>query len=191
MRDIPAALLTALAGDYAPVVLLVELDFPGGFVRAHHWIGPLAMTDPADGSTLTFEGVGDLGTITGIEQPDELRAVELTASLTGIDPALVVDVLVGPIQGRGFRVFMGALDGTESALVGGAGILLASGSIDNAEITIGATARIDVRLRNHLADWDRPRIVRYSGEAQRALYPGDTFCDRVAIDASREIVWGR
>jgi len=190
MRTIPAAVLAGLRSPAPRPCALIELDYPTGFVRLHSWIGDFTLLDD-DGSSLTFNGVGDLGQISGVEQPEELRGVDITASLTGLDPALVATHLAEDYQGRDFRIWLGLVADGEAGLVDDYGLLIAAGEINHAVMVVGATARIDLKLRNHLDDWDRPKISRYSDEEQQRLHPGDTFCSRVAVSATREIVWGR
>lgn len=189
MRSMSAALVAALAAPVVRPVILAELDWDSGFVRVHSGIGTLTANDPADGEALSFLGVGALGGISGIETPEELRAVNITMQLSGIPTDYLTEALTADYQGRAFRVFLGALAEDETGLVNDEIVPLASGYIDNMDVDIGETATIIVNCRNALADWERPNVTLYSDEAQQRLHPGDTFCSRIAVAAEGEITW--
>lgn len=189
MRDISAALLAALSAPEVRPVLLVDLDFASGPVRVHSWIGPFAALDPETGTEIEFLGVGDLGRIDGVEQPERFRGQDIDLTLSGIDPSLVATSLGEDYQGRRARIYLGAVDESEAALVAAEIVPIARGRMNAMRISWGETATIVVTVRNELADWERPRDSRYSDAEQQRLYPGDTFCSRIAVAAEAEIVW--
>ncbi|HEV7266485.1 MAG TPA: hypothetical protein VGN83_16420, partial [Falsiroseomonas sp.] len=75
----PRLTLQAAAAATAPVVapvVLCELNFATGPFRVWTGLGPLTWAG------LTFEGVGDLGAMSEVEETVELRAVRLTLTLS-------------------------------------------------------------------------------------------------------------
>lgn len=189
MRAMSADLAAAMAAPTVMPVYLVELDFVSTMIRAHSWIGDLAMSDPITGDDMTFTGVGDLGRIAALEQPDGLRASDMQLELTGLDSESVARAFNEDYQGRPARMFMSAMGSDGVTLAGGGGVTLLRGRMDVMTLNIGATASITLTIRNELADWERPVGLRYSDAAQRRLFPNDTGLSRMAFAAENTITW--
>ena len=90
-RLTPAAIAAAASPVAAPVVLM-ELDFASGFFRAWTGIGPLHWAGKV------FEGLGAIGAVSEIEETVELRAVQLTLSLSPV-PQEVARGAAGGLRG--------------------------------------------------------------------------------------------
>jgi hypothetical protein len=50
-------------------------------------------------------------------------------------------------------------------------------------------ASVTVRLENRLADWERPRLRRYTDEDQQRAHPGDKGFEFVTSTVDKDIVW--
>lgn len=61
--------------------------------------------------------------------------------------------------------------------------------MDTMEIEAGSTATIVVRAESRLADWDRPRVRRYTDEDQQTLYSGDKFFEQVSTIQDVQILF--
>ena len=69
-------------------------------------------------------------------------------------------------------------------------MLVSSGRMDEPEITIGDTATIAIRLETRWADFDRPRIRRYSHADQFAAHVNDYLFLYVDRMESATFTWG-
>lgn len=189
MRSIDATLLAALKAPTVWPVCLVEMDFVSGMTRLHSGLGDLVMTDPFTGEALTFLGVGELGSISALEQPEALRSSEAELALSGVNPADVARALLEAYQGRSCRIFFGALTEDGAALAGGSAVPLVRARMDTMKFVTGRTATITLKIRNEMADWERVRASRYSNAEQKRIDVNDTGLSRIAVAAEAEIVW--
>lgn len=165
-RDIAAATLTAITGEVVTRAACVAIDFDSA---------PLLVTSAPFDITLsgdTYLGVGQLGSIGGVDEGGELQSVQLTLALTGIPRDQVDTVMAEPTQNRAVTVYEVALDPSTMAVIGDP-IPVFRGRIDTAEVTLGDTATVALTVTNRLADWERPSNWLYSDERQQRDNPGD------------------
>lgn len=164
-------------------VLLVRMDFASGVVRATD--APFDVTAAGE----TYLGLGQLGGVSAVSEGAELQAYAVQLTLSGIPAELVSLALLEAYQGRDIRISLLLLDETHQAV--GAPVLLFRGRMDTMEIELGATATITLSVQNRLADWDRPRIRRYTHADQKLDYPDDKGFAFIAQMAEKTIYWGR
>ena len=182
-RDLTAAAETASLAAHVRPVALVYLDLTSGAVRANS-------TD----RTITFGGadylgVGDLGKISPFGEPTDLSVEGVSIELSGI-PTDYIDIALGEhVQGRTARIYLGFLNDSYALIADP--VLMFRGPIDTMDVKLGETATVTVRIENRLADWDRPRIRRYTHQDQIARYPSDKGLEFVNQTTEREINWGR
>ena len=55
----------------------------------------------------------------------------------------------------------------------------------------GSTARVELNLENRLITLERPRIIRYTSEEQKTLFPGDLGLEFIDDIQDRTIEWGK
>ena len=183
-RDLTASAETAsLAGHVVPVIL-VDLDLTSGFARFN-----------TGDRTITYSGndylaVGNLGKISPFGEPSDLSAEGMTIELSGIPSTYINVALNEDIQGRAARIFLGFLNVTTYALIADP-VLVFRGRLDTMDVQIGETATVQARVESRFADWDRPRIRRYTNQDQIARFIGDKGCEFVSQTTDRELVWGR
>lgn len=174
------------AAAAAPVVrpvLLARLDFASGLVRVTSAPFDLTVKDE------TYVGVGTLGGVSAVPEGAELQSYAISLSLSGIPSELVQLALSDPAQGRDARLWLLLLDENHQAV--GEAVLLFRGRIDTMDVTLGQTATITLSVQSRLADWERPRVRRYTHEDQKAEYPDDRGFEYVARMAEKTIYWGR
>jgi hypothetical protein len=162
-------------------ILAVELDFPSAFVRLNGspvsvWIGGIE-----------FLGVGQLGTVSAVEESVDLAAYGLTLQLSGIPRDAMVTSLAENYQGRAARVWEVPLDASWQVVPDP--VLIFRGRMDQMNVRLGTEAAVEVKLENRLRDWERPRVRRYTSEDQKRLYPADLGFEFVAAAADKEIIW--
>lgn len=137
-----------------------------------------------------FAGVGRFGQITEVTESSELQAYRLQMALYGIPRDLIGLALAEHYQDRAATAFLALLDPTTYAVVANP-IVIFSGTVDTMEFEIGHDCTVMVNVESVLADWERPRIRRYTDEDQQAYFPGDTFFKYVDRMVETEIKWGR
>jgi len=179
------ASLTAAAAE-APVarpVFLVRLDFASGIVRA----ASTPFDIEWDGET--YLGLGTLGAISAVQEGAELQGYAVALTLSGIPSDLVALALNDQYQGRDARVWLGLLDDQHQLV--GVPLLLFRGRMDTVDMELGQTASITLTIQSCLADWERPRLRRYSSEDQKSEYPDDRGLEYISQMAEKTIYWGR
>ena len=165
-------------------ILLAELDFVSGAKRMWSGIGNLVW------NSLTWEGTGDLGRVSSIEETMELRAAGMTLQLSGVDPNDLVEVIAEPIQGRRAKVYIGFRD-INFQLISNP-IVIFDGRMDTLEIVDGGpSATITMMVENRLRDLERARVRRYTDADQQARFPGDKGLQYVPALQEIDIPWGR
>lgn len=182
-RNLTTAVDEACAADHVPGLLLVELDFPSGFVRAN----TSAITFEWDSHT--WYGVGNVGSVDAIVEHSDLQMTGVSLTLTGIPSEMVARVLGEHYQGRSCRMWFAPLD--DNYIVLADPVLVFSGRMDTPDIQLGETASISLTAESRLTDWERPRVRRYTNEDQLSEYPGDRGLEYVAQMVEKTLVWGR
>jgi hypothetical protein len=180
-RDLEADALAAVQEEVVRRTIAVEMDFPSGYVRFTG--SPFDIVINGN----TFSGVGMLGSVSAVEEAAELRAYGLVVQLSGIPRDAIAIALQQAYQGRRAAVWDVPLDASDQPVADP--ILIFRGRMDTMEITLGTTASVRVRLENRLADWERPRVRRYTSEDQRRVYPNDRGFEYVSATAEKEVAW--
>ena len=182
-RPTPRLSLQAAAAATAPVaapVILCELDFASGPFRVWTGLGDLEWAGKI------FEGVGDLGAMSDVEETVELRAVRLDLTLSPV-PQEVVDIALAE---RSYRLRPAklwiALLGEDGAFVSDP-FPLWSGIMDTMEVVDGAQPRVTLSCESRLVDLERAEVRRYTDADQQAEYPGDRFFEYVPALQEAEI----
>lgn len=182
-RTIPAALLASTTAPQLAPFTATSMNFDSGSVR--YWTGYGTITIDSN----AYHGIGNLGSISAIEETEDLSARGITLQLSGIPSALVSLALTEDYQGRTASVMFGALDETTGAVI--ESITLFAGRMDVMTITDdGQNAIINFTVENKLVDFQRTRESRYTHEEQLRRYPGDNGLEYVTGLQDKTIYWG-
>lgn len=187
-HSIDSGVLAAAQAEVVRVVVLVALAFDEGFVRLNSAPFDITIDADADGVAETYTGVGELGKISNIQEGAELQPYTGTFSLTGLDPAMIALAVGSHYQGRTAKQWLAFLDSGHAVI--GAPFLAFWGRMDTMKVQIGATAEVTLTVQSRLADWENPRIRRYTNEDQLQLYPGDKGFEFVAQMVEKKLNWG-
>lgn len=172
------------ASTNAPVYL-VKLELDSGNILVHSRLGSITFNGDI------YLGVGQLGSIDGIEEASELSRSSVRITLSGIESAYISTVLGEQYQGRRASIYAGFVSLTTNALIGTPALLFA-GKMDTAPVLISRdSATITVTIENELADWDKPRIRRQNDADQQSRYPGDSFFKLAEQAADKQVFWGK
>ena len=181
MRSLTAAVQAAATAENVRRTLAVQMDFASGMVRMTG--APFDIVISGN----TFLGVGQLGSISAAEEGAELQAYRMSVTLSAIPRDMVSIALNQNYQKRAATVWEVLLDANNAVIADP--IVIFRGRMDQMEIVLGQTATVTVTMENRLADWERPRISRFSAEDQETKYPGDLGLRYAAAMENKEIVW--
>ncbi len=188
-RTLTDAVKSALEGASVPLIVFVELDFSGGFVRVCN--APYSI----EWNGYTWQGLGRLGGIDAVKEGSSLEARGIALKLSGVPVSgegaseNISIALNQQYQGRDARVWVAPLNDSFTVLDDPKLVFL--GRMDYMDIDVGQTATITLFAESRLADLERPRIRRYNGEDQRLEYPGDKGLDFAEQMTEKNLLWGR
>jgi hypothetical protein len=181
MRGIDTEAAAAAVAETVSRVLLVTLEFDS----ATSYITTASRNIVWDGAT--YVGVGQFGSVSAIEESGELASYSLSMELTGIPRDVIAVALTEPYQNRMAQVYECLFDEDEQVI--DSPVLMFRGRMDVMAVDLGETASITLSCTNRLADWERPKMTRYSDEDQQRLHPGDYGCQYAVQMETKEINW--
>jgi len=192
----------------APVVkpfFAAELNFFSETIRMWTGQGTLVLDDGTQ-----WLGLGQLLSISSIEETAEMAVKGATVSLSGIPSEVLSLALSEPYQGRVCKIYFGTIStgaliqqsGSYILMQDGSKILvetgekslneLFSGYMDQMNIEEGSEAStIEMSVENKLIDLERARVARYTSGYQKSVYPNDLGMDFLEDLQDRQIPWGR
>lgn len=183
-RQLSGAVTSALAGPVIRPVLLVELDFPSGVMRLANARGDVSWQGE------TFAGDGRFLDFDEIEETIDLRPTVARLTFAAADAAdpLYLALRDDAYQGRSARLWLLLLDAA-GAVIGAVDDPFYAGRMDAPEWDeTPSTPTVTLAVEGHLADLDRPRVMRWSDAQQQALFPGDRGCEFVEQLLERTII---
>ena len=187
MRSMTTAMQAALTSPYARPAIFIQATFKTGPIYVWTGVGSIAWGGN------TWLGVGSLGSISAIESGANVEARGMVLALSGIDNALLTDVLTEFQTKAAVLVYFGLFDTSASTptLVPDP-ISLGVFRMDQPKISVGAqTATISISCENRLIDMNVSVYRRYTNDDQQLDYPGDLGCEFVSGIQNTLNVWGR
>lgn len=175
----------ALAGRVVRVATLVRLEFTSQTMRIWTGFGPLA----AGG--YTWSGVGEFGTISGLEIPTGSTAPVTTLGLSGIEPDLVSKALSASdeVKGRPAAILIQFFDEQWRTLDNPYAVM--SGVMD--VMTISAptpeSRSIEVSVEWLLTRRVIPPFGMLSDRDQKNRFPGDRGLEQIAAMQNKSTQW--
>jgi hypothetical protein len=184
-RSLSAGMVTEVSASQLSPILLASFSFS---TPVRLWSGYGTITV----GSVTYQGIGTLGTISPVEETTDLAARGINFQLSGVPAAYVSLALTENYQGKECSVLFGALDAT-GALVSSP-VTIFAGRMDIMSINDdGQESTIIMTAENKLVDFRRPREVRYTHEEQQNLYPvspPDLGLEFVNAIQEKQIYWG-
>jgi hypothetical protein len=139
--------------------------------------------------SVTYQGIGTLGTISPVEETTDLSARGINFQLSGVPSAYVAIALTENYQGKECSVLFGALDATGAIVA--SPVTIFAGRMDVMSVNDdGQEASIIMSAENKLVDFRRPREVRYTHEEQQNLFSTDLGLEFVNAIQEKQIYWG-
>ena len=188
-RALSAEMLAVATADIVRPIYLVKAEFdstPPEDRNLYLWSGFGDLTFNGK----NYLGVGNLLSISAVDESTDLTATGASIVLSGIQSPLLAIARDEDYQGRPITIYLGALDDTGDLIA--SPTVLFSGFMDVMTIAeTGETSTISVTAENKLIAFDRSYVRRYTAEDQKIDYPNDMGFEFVAKIADQEIIWGR
>ena len=188
-RALSAEMLAVATADIVRPIYLVKAEFdstPPEDRNLYLWSGFGDLTFNGK----NYLGVGNLLSISAVDESTDLTATGASIVLSGIQSPLLAIARDEDYQGRPITIYLGALDDTGDLIA--SPMVLFSGFMDVMTIAeAGETSTISVTAENKLIAFDRSYVRRYTAEDQKIDYPNDMGFEFVAKIADQEIIWGR
>lgn len=218
-RDLSSITIDSISEDVVYPFFAVELNFGSGTyipvgetqpqqiptIRMWTGQGTLVLADETE-----WIGLGQLLSISAIEETSEMAVKGASISLSGIPSNLLSLALQVPYQGRIAKIYFGTFqqgsilqETSDYILLEGGGRInleslsqgfneLFSGYMDQMNIEeAGDTATIEMMVENKLIDLERARVARFTSGYQKSVYPGDLGLDFIEDLQDKKISWGR
>ena len=136
-RDLSSTNATALDDDLIRPVVFTQLEFdsPTGTLYLHDDIGPITANDWG-GTSQTWEGVGDFGGISKIDEGRDVSPYAVDLMLSGIDAGIASQALTDDSVLRNVYILIGLLDSSR-ALIDSPHPMWA-GHVDDIQVAIGS-----------------------------------------------------
>jgi len=182
-RTLPFGMATEIDGVLVMPALLVEFLLDSGTSRMWTGVGTKRIRG------VDWYGVGDLASISAIEETLELKAAGISISLSGVSAEWLSVALSEPYQGRTVNIYYGLFDENWNKKI--EPYSLWSGELDVFSIDEGVdTSVITVTAESILVDLENPRVRRYTDADQQSEYPGDKGLEFVTAIQDNEVQWG-
>jgi hypothetical protein len=135
-------------------------------------------------------GLGQLGSISTVEESSELAATNVTFTLSSIPQELIQDALSEVRQGNPVQLWFGTLGDNNNVLADPLQIF--AGRMDTPTIDEGTdTGTISISVENRLIDLNRARERRYTNQDQQIDHPGDLGFQYVQSIQQWNGTWGK
>ena len=182
-RDITSGLNTEVTASELEPIFLVDLEFDSGALYFWNGVRPLTWNGNE------YIGGGSLINISPIVETNDIRAVGVNLSMSGLPASLISIALTEAYQGQPVKIRFAAM--SSNAVVADP-YLIFDGRMDVLTIDdAGESAMINISAESRLIDLERPRLRRYTPEDQKIDHPNDTGLDYVPVIQDTAIQWGR
>lgn len=183
-RTITVAAENASLADVVRPLLLIDLDFSSGHIRLNST--PYALTYASN----AYQGAAKLGEITPVEETADIQATAIAMKLYAVPRDVVSLALAEQYQGRSATMMLGLMDDNWSLVANP--VTVFAGRMDVMSISLGETASVSMTVESRFADWERPRIRRYTSEDQAAFEDAaDSFFDYAPTMVEKTVKWGK
>ncbi len=181
MRSLTVGQQAAIDAGAVTMVWFVELGFstPSYLCTARHsltWNGH------------TWLGAGQMVSIEPVTETDTMEATGYSLAITLTNSSLVSLALSESVQGDTCKVYLGLFD-SAGALIG-TPPMVDYGICDQVQIKDDKSAcSFVLTVESEMANFSRPKVVRYTNADQQTLYPNDLFFEFVGPMSELAIAW--
>ena len=183
-RGFPTAVATALAQQNVAIVTFAKLEFPSGTVYVHNSLGSYTWGGH------DWLGVGDLGSISQVEEGLDVSPYAITLTLSGLDATISGAALTEDYYLHGVTVYLGVLDTDDVSIDTPTQIW--AGFMDQMNMTVGADGGDAIQLvaESELSRFNKSLNLMYTNTAQQERSSGDLFFNFLHRIEGAKINWG-
>lgn len=183
-RGFPTAVATALAQQNVAIVTFAKLEFPSGTVYVHNSLGSYTWGGQE------WLGVGDLGSISQVEEGLDVSPYAITLTLSGLDATISGAALTEDYYLHGVTVYLGVLD-ADDALIDTPTQIWA-GFMDQMNMSVGADGGDAIQLvaESELSRFNKSLNLMYTNTAQQERSTGDLFFNFLHRIEGAKVNWG-
>jgi hypothetical protein len=184
-RGFPTNVATALAQQHVGIVTFAKLEFPSGTVYVHNSLGTYTWGGQ------DWLGVGDLGSISQVQEGIDVSPYAITLTLSGLDTTISGAALTEDYFMRPVTVYMGVLDADDALIADPTQIW--AGFMDQMNVSLGADGGDAIQLiaESELSRFDMSRNLMYTNAAQQERYSGDLFFSHIHKVQGAKFDWGK
>jgi hypothetical protein len=177
-------MLLQLSAAHIKPLLLLQMKFTSQTMYVWSGIGNLQWNGQ------TWLGLGTLGTISDIEESSEIKATNVTFTLSGIAHDMIQHAIGEVRQGYPVQLWLGTLGDNNNVIADPLQIF--AGRMDVPTIDEGATtSTISIAVENRLIDLNRSRERRFTDQDQQIDHPGDLGFQYVQFIQNWNGTWGK
>lgn len=184
-RGLSVAVVNALEAEVVRPVTFAELDFASGIIRVHDSIGTYSVGGNA------YLGVGDLGSVSQIEEGTDIAPYKVTLRLSGLDPTISNIATAGTEDYylRPVNIYLGLLDEDEDLITDPS--LIWSGFMDVMTLSSGGVQGDEIQLNceSELAKVQRSANLKYTHVQQQRVNSNDLFFEYLQEIENAKILW--
>ena len=186
-RGFSTAINDALTESTVRLVTFAELDFSSGKLYVHDGLGTYTWGGQ------DWQGVGDFGGISNVEEGTEVSPYSLRLTLSGLD-AGIVSTALDPNDRyfmRDVKIYLGVLSAADSLIETPTQIW--AGFMDVMTLTAGETAGDSITLsaESELSRFDRSPNLRYTHIMLQKRNEDDKFFEFLKDIEGVKISWGK
>ena len=160
-RGFPAAVATALAQQHVAIVAFAKLEFPSGTIYVHNSLGTYTWGGQ------DWLGVGDMGSISQVEEGLDVSPYAITLTLSGLDATISSAALTEDYYLHPVTVYLGVLN-AEDVLIDTPTQIWA-GFMDQMNMSVGADGGDAIQLiaESELSRFNKSLNLMYTNVAQQ------------------------
>ena len=182
-RTLSSTIVSEVGQSVVHPIIMSKFEFDSGDLNL--WSGYGSLVVAGD----TYTGVGELGSISPVEEAQTIKATGLKYQLSSIDSGVIGTALLEDYQDRPVTTWMGFMDGDGTFLDR---VIVFQGRMDTMNIQEkGDTSDLSLSAENVLVTLERANERRFTAEDQKIDFPADLGFDQVNALQEREITWGR
>ena len=188
-RGLSANNINAVDGDVVRPVVFCEIkyDSPTGTLYLHDNIGDIIADDWA-GTSRTWSGLGDFGSISTIEEGKDISPYKVDLILSGIDATISAVHLTDDSVLRDVYLSIGFI-GLDRQVVADPHPMW-SGRVDDVQVAIGSQSVIRVACESQLAAFEKTNGRLQNDADHQSEFSGDLFYKYLPQMVEAKFRWG-
>ena len=186
-RGLNSANVTAVDGDLVRPVVFCELHYDDGVIYLHDNIGEIT-ADDWNGTSRNWSGLGDFGSISTIEEGNDISPYRVDLILSGIDSTIASKALTDDTVLREVYLLIGFI-GLDRTVVDDPHPMWA-GRMDDVQVAVGAESIIRVTCESQLAAFEKVNGRLQNDADHQAEFSGDLFYKYLPQMVEAKFRWG-